>query len=516
MPTRLISTVFLVVVVLAAAMSRIAGQEERGGDRRRGAISTLPASTELAWPTPASAKAYESIDGQRMKGYVDELAAISRKSRDAGVAQWGRIAGTKSGAETQAWVTAKMKQVGLEVQVKDLPMRPQAIPRSWDVSVTGAGKTLKLSSVSPIITFANYMPTPIGDLELDTEWVGLGMASDFIGKDVRGKAVFLYSVPTPSSLIQSEGWMGGLERAEKGGAKAVVIVLAIPGNWSFVSHVQGLSRNAKMPVFTLGLNDGEAVEALNASAGGKALKTRVRWNVETVSGLHSANVVGILRGQTDENIVMIAHTDGYFDGATDDAAGTAALIGAAEYFVKVPKERRRRTMYFIATPDHHGGDHGGAAIHDTMQDVLSKSAVVLNAEHVAAMEPVWDRPWGSSGRPELIKTNQLGSSWWGVNGSERLARIIRDGFALFGVPTQLAPGGSSGELRAVQFDAPSFYLHNKGVYYHASNDTPEVVPATGLRTAVQAFAKIFDDVNQLELKDLRPAPVAATTASTAR
>jgi hypothetical protein len=83
------------------------------------------------------------------------------------------------------------------------------------------------------------------------------------------------------------------------------------------------------------------------------------------------------------------------------------------------------------------------------------------------------------------------------------------------VPTQIAPGGSAGELRAVQFDAPSFYLHNKGVYYHASNDTPDVVPATGLRTAVQAFAKIFDDVNKLDLPELRSAPVAApATAST--
>ena len=342
MRSRLITRISLAAVLTVAAISQTTGQEATR--RPRGRISSQSAATELAWLTPPALKAYDSIDGRRMKGYVEELAAISRKSRDAGVAQWGRIAGTPSGAETQEWVAAKMKQIGLEVQVKDLPMRPQAIPRSWDVSVTGAGKTLKLASVSPIITFANYMPTPVGDLELDTVWVGLGMASDYIGKDVRGKAVFIYSIPTPSSLIQSEGWMGGLERAEKAGAKAVVVVLAIPGNWSFVSHVQGLSRDAKMPVFTLGLNDGEAVEAMNAAAAGQPLKTRLRWKVDTVSGLHSANVVGVLRGQTDENIVMIAHTDGYFEGATDDAAGTAALIGAAEYFVKVPAERRRRTM----------------------------------------------------------------------------------------------------------------------------------------------------------------------------
>ncbi len=56
------------------------------------------------------------------------------------------------------------------------------------------------------------------------------MASDFIGKDVRGKAVFVYSFPSPSSLIQSASWMGSLTRAQEKGAAALFIVLAIPGN----------------------------------------------------------------------------------------------------------------------------------------------------------------------------------------------------------------------------------------------------------------------------------------------
>lgn len=75
--------------------------------------------------------------------------------------------------------------------------------------------------------------------------------------------------------------------------------------------------------------------------------------------------------------------------------------------------------------------------------------------------------------------------------------------ALFGVPTHVEQGGSAGQLRPVQWDAPSFYLHNKGVYYHASADTPDIVPAEGLRTATQAFARIFDEVNRVELKALR-------------
>jgi hypothetical protein len=508
---------FLVIVSVGSSV----GQEQRRAPAPRGRISELPARTEMPWPLPPGAnKAYDSIDGQRMKGYVEEMAAFSRKYRDAGNQYWGRLVGTSSIDETQQWVASKFKQAGLEVQVKEYPLNPQVFPRSWDVTVTGAGKTLKLTSVSPLISFAQYMPSAEGDLDLDTAWVGLGMASDFLGKDVRGKAVFIYSTATPSSLIQSAQWLGAAERAQKAGAKAMVVVLAIPGNLKFISHLQGArlstEQSMKLPIFTLGLDDGESVEALHAAASGQGLKTRVRWKVDRVPGLKAVNVIGVLPGQTDENIVMISHTDGYFEGATDNAAGTAALIGTAEYFAKVPRAQRRRTMYFIATPDHHGGDLGGRWIHDNMQAVLAKTAVSLNAEHVTAMEPVWDRPWGSPARPELIPTNQLGSSWWGVNGSARLAGIIRDGFAMFGVPTQVEPGGSAGELRAIQFDSPSFYLHNKGVYYHADNDLPAVVPATGLRTAVQAFARIFDEVNKVDLKDLQPPPVATTTSASAR
>jgi hypothetical protein len=175
----------------------------------------------------------------------------------------------------------------------------------------------------------------------------------------------------------------------------------------------------------------------------------------------------------------------------------------------MPKEKRRRTMYFVALPDHHGGDRGGIWMHENFKSIFAKTAVLANAEHVAATNPVWDRPWGSNVEPTLVQTNSFGPSWWGVYGSERLAHIIVDDYAAFGVPTQIAGAGSAGQLARVQFDAPSFYLHNKGVYYHCDEDTPDKVPESALRNAVQAFAKIFNDVNQLNLKDLEP-PLSAT------
>lgn len=502
----------LTVILAAGASAAVAQTASPGHAAGKGEISKLPAAPELDWPLPPGVdRKYDAIDGKRMTGYVEELVAIARKTRDAGDKLWGRFAGTPSGEESQAWVIDKFKEIGLDYRVESYPLPTQYVPRDWSVSVSAGGETVALPTAYPYIYFERHMPAPTGTLELDAVWAGLGMESDFHGKDVRGKAVFVYSIPTPSSMIQSAAWMGAAERAQKLGAKALVVVIAIPGNLKNVSHLQGaqFAPELKLPIFTVGLKDGEQVEALNARADG-AMKARLNWQVDVVEGMKAANVIGVLPGQTDENIFMLAHTDGYFEGAADNAAGSAALIETAAFFARQPREQRRRTMYFVATPDHHSGAGGAKWVHDNMQPLLAKTAVFLNAEHVAAMQPVMDRPWGAPVPPDLMPSNQLSASWWGVNGSDRLANIIIKSFATYGVPTQIHPGGSAGELRAVQFDAPSFYLHNKNIFYHTDADTTAIVPASGLRTAVQAFATIFDEINKLELSELRPPAPAAT------
>ena len=156
--------------------------------------------------------------------------------------------------------------------------------------------------------------------------------------------------------------------------------------------------------------------------------------------------------------------------------------------------------------DHHSGDRGSRWLHDNFKSVFAKTAMIVNSEHVAVLHSVLDRRWGSNDRPSLVATNAYEPSWWGVYGSERMARTIARGLATFGVPTQLVQGGSAGEAANVQFDAPSFYLDNKGTFYHTDSDTPDKIPASGLRNVVQAFAKIYDDINMVDLKDLQAPP----------
>src|SRR6266550_2469372 len=121
------------------------GQAARGGGGRSGRAGYeptlwLPDDQFLRWPF--SDPAYTKIDGFKIKGYINEITAISRKSRDDGNQYWGRIAGTPYDKMTTDWVAAQYRRIGLQqVRVQDFDLPPQWFPNSWDVSVTGAART---------------------------------------------------------------------------------------------------------------------------------------------------------------------------------------------------------------------------------------------------------------------------------------------------------------------------------------------------------------------------------------
>ena len=143
------------------------------------------AESYLQWPLPESARAYGSIDGAHLHTYVEELAAISRKSRDAGTQWWGRITGTPAHAETQQLLAEKFKRLGLSnVRLAEYSLPPSWFPTSWNVRVSQGGKTVALATAHPVLRAS---ATPLGGLDLDAVYVGLGTPADFAGRDVRGK-----------------------------------------------------------------------------------------------------------------------------------------------------------------------------------------------------------------------------------------------------------------------------------------------------------------------------------------
>ena len=184
-------------------------------------------------------------------------------------------------------------------------------------------------------------PTTDGkDLDVEIVYVGLGSEADFAGRDVRGKAILLIK---GQSSYQA-GPADILKRAEDHGAAAIFSTDLRGGNYI----AQSYRAYTHVPTFNLGTKDGETIrDLIGDAAAGAAPRVKIRLDASWVPNQKSALVWGTLPGQTDETIYVIAHRDGFFDASGDNASGVATMLGLAEYFAKVPKNQRRRTMIFM-------------------------------------------------------------------------------------------------------------------------------------------------------------------------
>lgn len=396
---------------------------------------------------------------------------------------------------TQDWVEAGFRELGLtDVHGQEFDLPPQWFPTDWEVTFSGASGHYELSSLLPALRTA---PTPPEGLDLEAIWVGTGTNADFAGRDVRGKAVFIHTIPAPGSMghSASQSWEGAIQRAAERGADAIFVVYGISDNFAIWQGL-GLSPEYRhIPGFFMGYRDGTAVREMIGS--GEPVRVRIRVSTEEREGLRSASVWGTLPGATDEDIFVMAHLDGWFEAALDNASGVAVMMGLAEYFARIPQAERRRNLIFIGTAGHHAGSPGAVWFHDNRNTVLAKTALVINAEHVAVTQTI---NWGA----QLRKTNIDSPRRWWVYGSDRLLEIVLGSYSRFGVSIWAERETSPvGEISRFARDAPSIYVIRSPEIKHSDGETPDWIPAVGLEAVARSYASIIDRVNQLDIEDLR-------------
>jgi hypothetical protein len=489
-------------IAAAVAMTAVmAGRFTRA--RAAGQPAQPPAASPsqvqfLRWPLPATGKAYSTIDGARLWQDVRRHADIAEHYREQGHPQfWGIIAGTSGDADEARWLLGRYEQIGLtdaHIQPVNL-FHPQWAPRSWEVAVTGDGRTTPLTSAQPAYATASTNGNPV---DLPVVYAGLGSEADLAGRDVRGKAVLLFREVTSYSL----GPPALLKRLESAGAAAIFMSDFRGGNYSSQSY----RANSNVPTFNLGTEDA----LLLRDRIGKAPVTspphlKIRLDASWAADQQSFLVWGTLPGATDETIYVIAHRDGWFDAAGDNASGVATLLGLAEYFASVPRGQRRRTMIFIGTDGHHANNPSGygrewlAANRDRL---FSRTALMINAEHTS----VALTRGGTAGWTQSIVPLQ-----WYAGGPSRpqLPTIAAAAFREFGVPLWDLPSPTppSGDMLPFAGFLPGIVIQsNDFPYMHTSGDSPANVAPTGLEAATRAYARIIDEVNTLSLSDLQRLP----------
>ena len=440
------------------------------------------------WPLTPEQRQYASIDGARMKRHVLALSQIALRDRDRGHKWWGRLPGTEADRETMAYLTREFESLGLRVEHFPYLLPEDWRPTDWAMSYrTADGATIELTTAFPV---ADTKATGPQGLTAEAIWVGVGSGADFLGRDVRGKAVVIYSIFVPGGRSHSASDRAGLfnanARAVEQGAAMVINVIAVPGNGQYQPE-GGLPQ---IPQFTLSMDEGFALkERLDK---GEKVVVSARLEVTELHDLPTEYTVATLPGRSDEQIVVMTHTDGFFQAAMDNAAGAASALEIARFYAAKPISERPRTMKFIQFTDHHHGEvaRGRPDVGIDATWPWDKVALKLTMEHPSqTLLYMYNN--------NLTTSNAVGAFRWNALGSQEFEQMVFNTLKEFGVSVySIEDGPKNGNY------APSFHIIDH-VIYHTSLDTPDLVPAVGLERATRAFAAAVDRVNEMTMAQLR-------------
>ena len=439
------------------------------------------------WPLTADHADLVDISGKRMKQWVEQISAIALKSRDDGHAYWGRLPGTPYDVMTRELVDAELRNLGFTVETRPFTLPDDWTPLSWSASYKGSEK-VTLRSAFPV---GETAATPPGGLTAEAVWVGIGAEPDFLGRDVKGKAVVIYSSFVPGGRSHSASGRARLfyanRRATEKGAAFIINVMAVPGDAQF-NPLGAPSAEHGVPLITI--NQDEGFRLRDVLGSGQRVDVSLQLEIEIRRNVQTAISVATLPGVSKEEIVLAGHTDGFFQGAMDNAAGLASGLEIARHYAQLPREQRPRSLVFMTFPDHHHGEYG-LKMFEQNHD-WEKVALALTLEHPAQTQLYWYNS-------DLMTSNAIGAFRWNALGSDRFIQIVRSTLREFGVSTYTEMNTKPKLTR----QAPGFHIIDH-VIYHTTLDRPELVPAEGLERSTRAFIRIIDRANQLSLQELRP------------
>jgi hypothetical protein len=454
---------------------------------RDGDVLFIPDSDYPDWPLRPDQMAYADVSGDRMKEWVRRISAISLQSQADGNMYWGRLPGTVYDAMTMDLMVAELERLGLETE-----RVPHTIPRDWsptcwEASYTVGGRSVELPTAFPA---GQTSPTPAEGITAEAVWVGIGAEPDFLGRDVQGKAVIIYSTFVPGGRSHSAsdraGMFGANTRASELGAAIIVNIMAVPGNAQF-NPLGAPSADYGIPLITLSQDDGFGLR--DALGSGETVEISLKLDIEIRENVPTANVYARLPGASDEEIVIAVHTDGFCQASMDNASGMASALEIARHYAAMGQEERPRTLLFVLFPDHHHGETGLRAWERSYD--WDNVAMALTLEHPSQTQLYWYND-------DLMTSNTIGAFRWNAMGSPGFLDIVNGTLRDFGVSIYTVMDRGPKLTR----QAPGFHIIDH-VIYHTTLDTPELVPAEGMERATRAFLSVIDQVGDMTLAELR-------------
>ncbi|RUO23094.1 peptidase M28 [Aliidiomarina iranensis] len=458
-----------------------------------------PATETDVRPYPPQTDAEGLVDSHFTDTYRSHLETLSSDEFE------GRAPGTRGEELTIEYITDIFRELGVtsltnEDYTQAVPLVRIAPSRVTDMALSHNGEESSLEYRTEMMGWTNRVVDSINVENSEMVFVGYGIVApefgwnDYEGLDVAGKTVVMF-VNDPGYATQDPAVFNGNamtyygrwtykfeEAARQGATGAIVIHEDGPAGygWGVIAGGSPVrftmkTENRNMHRAELeGWVNADAAEKLFANAGMSleeahelalssdftpvSLNTEVSMIVENeFSDLDTYNIVGMIEGSKypEEHIIYMAHWDHMgvdpisgeiFNGAQDNATGTAGLLAMAEKFAAGEQPERSIVFAFVGAEER--GLLGSAWYGENPLLPLEKTVAGINIDMLYAHGPVKDFVvvgWNNSdmqnfAEPHVIAQNR----YLAPEGNPEAGIFYRsDHFSLAkqGVPVLYAKGG---------------------------------------------------------------------------
>jgi Zn-dependent M28 family amino/carboxypeptidase len=389
-----------------------------------GLLIVPPAAGQGGGASPA-ARLAAAVDPRVLRAHLEFLADDALE---------GRAPGTRGGELAAKYIATQFARLGLEpagdsgtyfqrVPIIALTPRPSlavaggaATPLAWK----GDYVMWSMRNDSTVRTTADAVFVGYGIVAPELGW------NDYEGADVKGKIVI--TVVNDPGLVDSAifrgkiltyygRWTYKIEEARRQGAAGILMIhtpesatypwTTVLSGWtgpqvrlempsSSLVVAGWLQHDAASRIFKTGGKDLSQLEAAAARRGFKAVPLGVQLDASVQSGIRRSsteNVLGRLPGKgplAQEAVLISGHYDHFgigapvngdsiYNGAEDNASGTAAVMTTAEAFVR-SGVRPSRSIVFIGFAAEESGLLGSQALAANPFLPLKDMAAILNLD----------------------------------------------------------------------------------------------------------------------------------------
>ena len=427
-------------------------------------VAAIPSAYAKRPDAPAMSKgnraAIEAISADTIRRHLETLSSDKMEGRDSGsrgylmaadyAAQQFKRAGAKPAGDNGTYFQ----------DVPTVTLSPNAASTVWALVGTREIKlTFSVASdrssgpplVTPEPTTAPLVFAGYGISNPDAQW------DDYATLDVKDKIVVVLSGAPPGMADNNRRGAGSsfakARAARQKGARGLVILvpekeLAQPRPGFMVKSRPieprrdaaapisiSVSRESASALFEgSGSTIDEATKTAEKPGSGFALKTSLKLDIlpATVTDSKNPNVIASVPGTDpklkDECVIYSAHLDHVgmgapvngdhiFNGALDNASGSAVILALAEAFAKLPGGPKRTMVFLLVTGEERGFWGSGHYVKNPKW-LLSKTAANINIDMIMGWKPSKSIVASGSQKSTLKQVVAEAAEWMGLTVAE--------------------------------------------------------------------------------------------------